>query len=97
MGYGRSLCSVGMKYKATKIKGAVTLYCNEDPAIQMVQDFEERVGKWDEGLCFNKRLGLRRGLVSSTRVQSRRKGLVKSLEDEVRNRRWQGSLITTRR
>lgn len=45
MGYGRPLCSVGMKYKATKIKGAVTLYCNEDPAIQMVQDFEERVGE----------------------------------------------------
>ena len=45
MGYGRPLCSVGMKYKATKIKGAVILYCNEDPAIQMVQDFEERVGK----------------------------------------------------
>ena len=31
-----------MEYKATKIKSVVRLYCNEDPAIQMVREFEER-------------------------------------------------------
>ena len=31
-----------MEYKATKIKSAVRVYGNEDPAIQMVQQFEER-------------------------------------------------------
>ena len=30
---GRALRSVEMEYKATKIKSAVRLYCNEDPAI----------------------------------------------------------------
>lgn len=41
-----------MKYKATKIKGAVILYCNEDPGMQMVQDFEERVGKMGRRFLF---------------------------------------------
>ena len=53
-------------------------------------------GKLDEGLCLKKRLGLRKRLVSSTRVPSRRKYQVESLEEEVRNLRWQGSLVTTR-
>ena len=39
---GRGLRSVEMEHKATKIKGAVRLYCNGDPAIQMVREFEER-------------------------------------------------------
>ena len=39
---GRGLRSVDMEYKATKLKSAVRLYCNEDPAIQMVREFEER-------------------------------------------------------
>ena len=30
------------EHKATKINGAVRLYCNGDPAIQMVREFEER-------------------------------------------------------
>ena len=39
---GRGLRSVEMEYKATKIKSAVRLCCNEHPAIQMVREFEER-------------------------------------------------------
>ena len=31
-----------MEYKATKIKGAVRLYCHGDRAIQMVRECEER-------------------------------------------------------
>ena len=41
----RDLRSVEKEYKATKIKGAVRLNCNEDPAIQMMREFEERGGK----------------------------------------------------
>ena len=41
----RDLRSVEKEYKATKIKGAVRLNCNEDPAIQMMREFEERAGK----------------------------------------------------
>jgi len=39
---GRGLCLVEMEYKATKVKGAVRLYCNEDLAMKMVREFEER-------------------------------------------------------
>ena len=31
-----------IKYKSTKIKSVVRLYGNEEPAIQMVRQFEER-------------------------------------------------------
>ena len=39
---GRGLRSVEMEYKARKIKRPVRLYGNEDPAIKMVWQFEER-------------------------------------------------------
>ena len=34
--------SVEVQYKATKIKGAVRLHGNEDPALAMVREFEEQ-------------------------------------------------------
>ena len=42
---GRGLRSVEMEYKATKIKGAVRLHGNEDPALGMVQEFEEQAAR----------------------------------------------------
>lgn len=38
----KGLRSVEREYKATNIKGVVRLYCNEDPAIKMAREFEER-------------------------------------------------------
>ena len=46
---GRGLHWVEMYYNAMKIKGAVRLYCNGDPAIQTVWEFEEQaeeMGLW---------------------------------------------------
>ena len=39
---GRMLRSTEEKYKVTKIKAAVKLYRNGDPAVAMVREFEER-------------------------------------------------------
>ena len=39
---GRGLCSIEGEYKVTKIKAAVKLYGNGDPALAMVCEFEER-------------------------------------------------------
>ena len=41
----RGLRSVEMEYKATKIKGAVRLHGNEDPALGMVLEFEEKAAR----------------------------------------------------
>ena len=42
---GWRLRSVEMDYKATKIKGAVRLHSNEDPALEMVREFEEQAAR----------------------------------------------------
>lgn len=72
----RGLRSVKMEYKATKIKGAVKLHCNEDPAIQTCGTLKSRVSKWDRGLRLKTPLGSRGSLVSnlisSISVRSRR-------------------------
>ena len=39
---GRGLRSIEEEYKVTKIKAAVKLYGNGDPAMAMVREFEER-------------------------------------------------------
>ena len=39
---GRGLLSIEKEYKVTKIKTAVKLYRNSDPAMAMVREFEER-------------------------------------------------------
>ena len=39
---GRGLRAVETEYKATKVKAAVRLYENKDPAVGMVRAFEER-------------------------------------------------------
>ena len=39
---GRGLKSVGKEYKQTKIKAVVRLYRNEDPAMEVVRQFDER-------------------------------------------------------
>ena len=42
---GRGLKSVENKYKNTKIKAAVKLYCNADPTMAAVRSFEELAGR----------------------------------------------------
>ena len=42
---GRGLCSIEEEFKVTKIKAAVKLYGNGDPAMAMVREFEERAEK----------------------------------------------------
>ena len=42
---GRGLQSIEEEYKETKIKAAVKLYRNSDPAIATVREFEERAEK----------------------------------------------------
>ncbi|XP_068757656.1 uncharacterized protein [Montipora capricornis] len=42
---GRGLRSIEEEYKVTKIKAAVKLYRNDDPAMAMVREFEERAEK----------------------------------------------------
>ncbi|PFX15560.1 hypothetical protein AWC38_SpisGene20212 [Stylophora pistillata] len=39
---GRGLRSIKTEYKETRVKAAVNLYQNRDPAMKMVRDFEER-------------------------------------------------------
>ena len=39
---GRGLRSIEEEYKVTKIKAAVKLHGNDDPAMAMVREFEER-------------------------------------------------------
>ena len=53
-----------MEYKATKVKDVVKLYCNEDPAMEMVREFEERAEEMErrsmvkEAFRFAEELGL---------------------------------------
>ena len=96
---GRGLRSVKMEYKATKVKGAVRLYCNEHPAMKMVRDFEERAEEmgWrsmvKEAFRFAEELGLELDLEHPRSVKTKvRKRQDEKLEEEVRNQRWQGSL-----
>lgn len=42
---GRTLCAVEMGCKATKINGEVRLLGNEDPALEMVREFEEQAAR----------------------------------------------------
>ena len=92
-----------MEYKATKIKSAVRLYCNEDPAIQMVRAFEERAEEMGrrsmvkDAFRFAEELGIELNLEHSRTVKTElRKCQIERLEEEVGNQRWQGSLVTTR-
>ena len=53
-----------MEYKATKVKGAVRLYCNGDAAIQMMLEFEERAEEMGRRSVVKEACS-RRSLVSS--------------------------------
>ena len=100
---GRGLRSVEMEYKATKIKGAVRIHGNQDPALRMVRGFEEQAAKMgrrsifkEAAKCAEER-GLELGLERAQKIKSElRKFQVERLEYEVRNQRWQGRLVTTR-
>ena len=99
----RGLRSVEMEYKATKIKSAVRLYCNEDPVIQMVREFEERAEEMGrrsmvkDAFRFAEELSIELNLGHSRTVKTElRKCQVERVEEEVANQRWQGSLVTTR-
>ena len=39
---GRGLRAVEMEYKVTKVKAAIRMYENQDPAMKMVREFDER-------------------------------------------------------
>ena len=49
---GRGVRFVKEQYKATKIKGAVRLHGNEDPALGMVREFEEQPARTRRGSIF---------------------------------------------
>ena len=86
-----------MEYKAAKVKGAVRLYCNEDPAMKMVREFEEEMGRRSmvkEALRFAEELGLELDLEHPRSVKTEVwKCQDEKLEEEVRNQQWQGSLV----
>jgi len=89
--------------RLTKVKGAVRLYCNEDPAMKMVREFEEQAEELGqrsmvkEAFRFAEELGLELDLELPSFGQdgsaevSRREGRGRSEEPA-----WQGSLVTSR-
>ena len=58
----RGLHSVEMEYKATKVKGTVTLHGNEDPALGMVHEFEEQAARTGRRSISKKRISAQRSL-----------------------------------
>ena len=91
---GRGLRSVEMEYKATKVNGAVRLYCNEDPAMKMVWEFEERAEEMGqrsmvkEAFRFAEEIGLELDLEHPRSVKTEvRKCQDERVEEEVRNQR----------
>ena len=70
--WGRGLRSVEEEYKAIKIKSALKLYKNTDPAMNFVRRFEERLGTLGhnslikEATQFRNSLRLELNLVCST-------------------------------
>ena len=100
---GRGLRSVEMEYKATKIKGAVRLHGNEDRALGMVREFEEQAARMGRRSIFKEaakcaeELGLELDLELAQGIKKEvRRCQIEKLEDEIRNQRWQGRLVTTR-
>ena len=100
---GRGLRSVEMEYKATKIKGAVRLHGNEDPSLGMVPEFEEQAARtwrrsiFKEAAKFAEEFWLELDLEHVQKIKMEvRKCQIEKLEDEIRNQRWQGRLVTTR-
>ena len=65
-----------MEDKATKVKDAVRLYCNEDPAMKMVREFEERAEEMErrpmaeEAFRFAEELGLELDLQHSRSIKT---------------------------
>ena len=99
---GRGLRSVEMEYKGTRFKGTVRLYCNQDPAIQMMWEFEERAEEMGrrsmvkEALRFAEELGVELNLEHLRIVKTElRKCQVERLEED-RNHRRRGSLVIAR-
>ena len=99
---GRGLRLVEMEYKATRVKGAVRLFCNQDHAIQMMREFEERAEEMGrrstvkEAFKFAEELGVERNLEHPRIVKTElRKCQVERLEED-RNQRRRGSLVIAR-
>ena len=71
---GRGLRSVEEEYKAINIKGALKLYKNTDPTMELVRRFEERSGALGhtslikEAIKFSRDLGLELSLTYPTPV-----------------------------
>ena len=67
---GRRLRYVGAEYKAIKIKGALSLFKNKDPTMELVRQFEDRSVKLGhcsfvkEALKYGKELGITLNLVN---------------------------------
>ena len=100
---GRGLRSVEMEYKAMKIKGAVRLHGNENPALGMVREFEEQAARkrrksiFKETAKCTEEFGLELDLEHAQKIKTQvRTCQNEKLEDEVRNQQWQGRLVTTR-
>ena len=66
---GQGLCSVKAEYKAIKIKGALNLFKNEDPTMELVRQFEDRSVRLGhcsivkEALKYGQELGIKLNLV----------------------------------
>ncbi|XP_022783739.1 uncharacterized protein LOC111324448 [Stylophora pistillata] len=100
---GRGLRSVEMEYKATKIKDAVRLHGNEDRALGMVREFEEQAARMGRRSIFKEvakcaeDLGLELDLEHAQGIKKEvRRCQTEKFEEEIRNQRWQGRLVTTR-
>ena len=65
---GRGLRSIETEYKETKVKAAVNLYQNRDPAMKMVRDFEERAESVGHQALTTEAACRRRSMVCSCRL-----------------------------
>ena len=99
---GQRLRSVEMEYKATKIKGAVRPHGNEEPALEMVREFEEQAARTGRRSIFKEvakcveKFGLELELEHAQKIKTEvRKFQIEKLEDEITNQQWQERLVTT--
>ena len=66
---GRGLRSIEEEYKVTKIKAAVKLYGNSDPAMAMVREFEEKAEELGHCSSVKEAQSMRRRWASTCRTQ----------------------------
>ncbi|PFX12000.1 hypothetical protein AWC38_SpisGene24112 [Stylophora pistillata] len=105
--YYINVLDVGSKKSDTIVAnfypGAVRLHRNEVRALGMVREFEEQAARMERRSIFKEaakcaeELGLKLDLEHAHVIKKEvRRCQIEKLEDEIRNQRWQGSLVTTR-